>query len=83
MTNGRLSIRKLLGYSLLAICALAWVAVVLVPFLDVSLSQGAAIVTGLIIVGEGAFMVGVVLLGKDIFNSVKALITRLKNELQK
>jgi len=62
---------------------LAWVAVALVPFLDVGLGQGAAIVTGLIIVGEAAFVVGVAILGKDIFNSVKALLARLKNELRK
>jgi len=83
MTIGRLSIRKLLGYGLLAICALAWLAVVLVPFLEVSLGQGAAIVTGLIVIGEGAFVVGVVLLGKDILNTLKTFITRVKNELQK
>ena len=63
-------------------CALAWAAVVAVPFLDVDLGRGAAIVTGLIIVGEGAFLVSVALLGKEILKSAKALIDRLKQELR-
>ena len=77
------SVRKLLGYGLLIVCALAWAAVVVVPFLDMDLSRSAAIVTGLIIIGEGAFVVGIALLGKDIMKSTKALIERLKHELRR
>lgn len=73
--------RKLAGYGLLAVCALAWLAVFIVPFLGLGLGRGAAIVTALIIVGEGAFVIGVALLGKDILNVGKALIARLRQEL--
>lgn len=83
MRTKQLLVRKFIGYGLLVVCALAWAAVVVVPFLDVDLGRGAAIVTGLIIVGEGAFVVGVALLGKEILNSTKALIERLKHELRR
>ena len=75
-------LRIVLGYGLLAVCALAWLAVLVVPFLGFGLGRGAAIVTGLIIAGEVAFLLGVVLLGKDILRKIKQLIERLKQELR-
>lgn len=75
--------RRVLGYTLLAICALAWLVVFIVPFLDVGLGQGAAIVTVLIVAGEGAFLLGIALLGKDVFKAGWAAIKRLRRELQR
>ena len=73
--------RKVTGYGLLAVCALAWLAVFIVPFLGLGLGRGAAVVTALIITGEGAFVIGVALLGKDVLKAGQALIARLRQEL--
>lgn len=72
------SLRRTAGFVLLAVCAIAWAAVALLPFVGVSLAEGAALATVLIVVGEGAFVLGVALLGKDIVVRLRALLDTLK-----
>lgn len=64
--------RKTLGYVMLAVACLAWVAIPVLPFLGISLSAAAAFTTGLIITGEVTFFVGIALLGKEAWKKIKA-----------
>ena len=65
------AIRKPLGYTLMAFSYVPRAAILTLPWLHVSLSEGAAIATGLIIAGETAFYTGLLLAGKDVREKVK------------
>ena len=65
--------RKTLGYVMLVIACLAWVAIALLPFLGISMAKTAAFTTGLIITGEVTFFAGIALLGKEAWQKIKAI----------
>jgi len=75
-----MSVRRTTGLVLVAVCAIAWLAVAVLPFTGVTLAKGAALSAVLIALGEGAFVVGVALLGKDVVAYLRALVNRLKDE---
>ena len=58
--------RKLLGYILLAISCIAWLAVPVIPFLPLSALEKASWVGGIIIFAEIAWWLAMPLLGKEI-----------------
>lgn len=72
--------RKTLGYVMLVIACLAWVAIPVLSFLGISLAVAAAFTTGLIIIGEVTFFVGIALLGKEAWQKIK---TAFKIGMQK
>lgn len=74
--------RIISGYILLALSVLAWIVVPAVPFLVSGLREGAAFVTGLIIVGEVSFFLALLLLGKDLVRKLKQLLSKLGEELK-
>ena len=55
-----------LGLVLIAIAGLAWVAILVVPFLAGTVTQKALIVTSLVVVSEVIFWLGIVLAGKEL-----------------
>ena len=63
--------RKLLGYILLAISCVAWLAVPVVPFLTLSAIEKASWVGGIIIFAEIVWWLAVLLLGKEIIEWCK------------
>ena len=65
--------RKTLGYVMLVVACLAWVAILLLPFLGISMAAAAAFTTGLIITGEVTFFAGIALLGKEAWQKIKAI----------
>ena len=65
------SIAKPLGYFLMALSTIAWLAVFVIPFLDYDALEIAGIITALIIVGEVAFYVAILLLGKPFWEKIK------------
>jgi len=65
--------RKTLGYVMLVVACLAWVAILLLPFMGLSLATAATFTTGLIITGEVAFFAGIALLGKEAWKKIKAV----------
>ena len=65
--------RKTLGYVMLVIACLSWVAIPVLPFLGISLATAAAVTTGLIITGEVTFFAGIALLGKEAWKKIKAV----------
>ena len=59
-------VRAKLGLVLIAIAGLAWVAILVVPFLAGTVTQKALIVTSLVVVSEVIFWLGIVLAGKEL-----------------
>jgi hypothetical protein len=68
--------RKALGYVLLVLSFLAWGAILALPLARISVGEAAALTTGLIVTGEAAFYLGVVLLGKEVWERIKAIFRR-------
>ena len=66
------TIRTVCGYSLLALSFLAWGAILALPLFQISVGLAAALTTGLIIGGEVSFYLGIALLGKDVWDKIKA-----------
>jgi hypothetical protein len=77
--------KTIVGYFLFVFSFVAWAAIALLPFFDLSIAMASAITTGLIIAGEIAFYVSIVLLGKEFLIKVKNyfkninLIKKIKN----
>ncbi len=64
--------RKIIGYALLALSALAWGAVLALPLFGVSWTEAVLAATVLIVIGEAGFLLAAALLGKDILAGIKA-----------
>ncbi len=77
--------KTIFGYFLFVLSFVAWAAIALLPFFDLSIAIASAITTGLIIAGEVAFYVSIVLLGKEFLIKIKNyfkninLIKKIKN----
>lgn len=65
--------KKTIGYVLLVLSCVAWGAITTLPFFPISVGQAAAATTGLIILGEASFFLGVLLLGRETWEKIKAL----------
>ncbi len=63
--------KTIIGYFLFVFSFVAWAAIALIPFSDLSIAMASAITTGLIIAGEIAFYVSIVLLGKEFLIKIK------------
>ena len=73
-----MSLKRNLGYFLLATSLLAWSLVLVVPFGEFTKTQMVAISTSLIIAGEVTFYVSILLLGKEIWEKIKGIFKRNK-----
>ena len=69
--------KKAIGYSLFVLSFITWGAIAVVPFLDVSIGMATAYTTGLVIIGEIAFFLSMVLLGKDFLMKIKKFWVKL------
>jgi hypothetical protein len=67
--------KKKLGYALLALSFVPWAMIALLPFLELSAGQIAAATTALIIAGECLFYISIVLLGKEVWEKIKAMVS--------
>jgi len=65
------SLGKLAGYIILTISVLVWLAIPIVPFLSLSVGAKTGITTGLIVVGEITFYLGILLIGKEFWAKLK------------
>ena len=63
--------KKVIGYFLFVLSFLAWAAIAILPFLNLSIDMSAAITTALIVGGEIAFFLSIALLGKEFLGKVK------------
>lgn len=74
-TNG---LKKSIGYMFLALSLMAWAAIALLPFIDISKVQVAGTTTFLIITGELLFWAAIILLGKEVWEKIKSTFKRNK-----
>ena len=68
--------RKAAGYTLLALSFLAWGAILTLPLFRISTGVAAALTAGLIITGEATFYLGIALLGRDMWEKIKAFFRK-------
>jgi hypothetical protein len=64
--------RKAFGYFFVVFSFLPWAAIAALPFFEISIGMAAGITTGLIVVGEVSFFLGIALLGKEAWGRIKA-----------
>ena len=69
--------KKAIGYSLFVLSFINWGAIAVVPFLDLSIGMATAYTTGLLIIGEIAFFLSMILLGKDFLMKIKKFWVKL------
>jgi hypothetical protein len=74
--------KKILGYVLLIWSFVAWGATFAVPFIGLQTADAVAVVTGLIISAEVAFILSIMLLGKAVWKSVKAFFQSKSTETE-
>lgn len=63
---------KTLGYILFFLCCIAWLMILVIPWLGFSKAETAGIITGLIIFGEITFYLSILLLGKTFYQKIKS-----------
>ena len=64
--------KNITGYFLFVLSFMAWAAIAILPFLNLSMEMGAAIATALIVGGEIAFVLSIALLGKEFLGKIKS-----------
>jgi hypothetical protein len=75
-------IKKVIGYFLFVISFVAWAVIGVLPFLNLSIEMSAAITTVLIVGGEIAFFLSIVLLGKEFLEKLKVFFRKLFTKKQ-
>lgn len=70
--------KKAIGYSLFVLSCITWGGVATIPYWDVSMGVAAAYTTGLLIIGEIAFFLSMVLPGKEFLMKIKNFWVKLK-----
>ena len=69
--------KNTIGFFLFVLSFIAWVAIAILPFLNLSIEMGAAIATALIVGGEIAFVLSIALLGKEFLGKIKSFFNKL------
>ena len=70
------SMRHVIGYFLFVLSFMAWAAIAILPFLNLSIEMAAAITTALIVGGEIAFVLSIALLGKEFLGKIKSFFDK-------
>ena len=73
-----MKIRKTLGFVILGISIILWLAIAVIPFLGLKGAQTAGLMVGLVIAGEITFYLGIALLGKEIWMKIKSFFKKKK-----
>jgi hypothetical protein len=68
--------KNAIGYILFASSFMAWAAIAVLPFLNLSIEMGAAITAGLIVGAEIAFFLSIALVGKEFLEKFKNLFKK-------
>ena len=63
--------KKVIGWFLFVLSLMAWAAIAILPFLNLSFEMSATITTALIVGGEIAFVLSIALLGKEFLGRIK------------
>jgi hypothetical protein len=70
--------RRALGVALLVLSGLASAALFALPFLDITLAEGAVAAVALVVAAEAGFLLGVALLGREAWERLKSAVARLR-----
>jgi len=76
-------LRRIVGYLLLVLSALAALAIVALPFLGVTLAEGTAIAVVLVVVAEIGYFAGLALVGREVWQRLTAQLRAQLEELKK
>jgi hypothetical protein len=68
--------RKAAGYTFLTLSFLTWAAILTLPLLRFSTGMAAALTAGLIITGEATLYLGIALLGREVWEKIKAFFRK-------
>jgi hypothetical protein len=74
--------KKVIGYILFVASFVAWAAIAILPFLNLSVEMVAAVTTMLIVGGEVAFILSIALLGKEFLEKLKVFFRKLFTKKQ-
>jgi hypothetical protein len=66
--------RRTAGYALLAVSMLAWPATLTLPLFDLTLAEGAAIATTIVVGAQVLFLIGLALVGRELWQRLVALV---------
>jgi len=72
------NLKKIAGYICLVLSFAVWGVIALLPLVDISKGEVTAATTFLIIFGEILFIVSIALLGKEVWEHIKAIFKRSK-----
>lgn len=73
---------KTLGYILFILSCVAWLLILIIPWLGFSKAGMAEIITGLIIFGEITFYVSILLLGKTFYQKIKSKLRLRRKDVR-
>ncbi len=73
---------KTLGYILFILSCVAWLLILIIPWLGFSKAGMAGIITGLIIFGEITFYVSILLLGKTFYQKIKSKLRLRRKDVR-
>lgn len=73
--TGKLEMKKYFGYILLALAVVCWVITPLIPIFKISAKT--AVITTLVVAGELFFIGALALLGKELWQKIKAGFKKL------
>ncbi|MGI9303632.1 MAG: transporter suffix domain-containing protein [Gammaproteobacteria bacterium] len=68
--------RQFSGYALIAFSFVMWGGVLLIPFVEMSTGQAAAVAAMLIVGGEVIYVLGLFLVGRQMWEKVKDLLRK-------
>jgi UPF0716 family protein affecting phage T7 exclusion len=68
----------LLGWVLIALSPLPWLAIMTLPFLGMSLEAGAVWAVALVVLSEILFFAGAVIIGPQLYRNRKAILDKLR-----
>ncbi|ENX46299.1 hypothetical protein F886_01741 [Acinetobacter sp. NIPH 542] len=80
MPKPKLNLKKKIGLVLLGFVALYWISFPIIPFLDIPYK--AAVITGLMIVGEILFLIAIALLGKEYWGKIKEWCSKIFRKMK-
>jgi hypothetical protein len=74
--------KKVIGYIFFVASFVAWAAIAILPFSNLSIEMVAAVTTMLIVGGEVAFILSIALLGKEFLEKLKIFFRKLFTKKQ-
>ena len=81
-SEAKQKMKKIIGYIFFVASFVAWAAIAILPFLNLSVEMVAAVTTILIVGAEVAFILSIALLGKEFLEKLKIFFRKLFTKKQ-